>query len=115
MEASALVLWSRGVGHHFPTGDLFRHLTVEVFDGKAWSRVAYLGRRYEARPDPATGRGSMTLVSATALLPGVPRKIALPVGARRYRVTYHYVSDLSERDGDVTPELAKVALREAEL
>jgi hypothetical protein len=114
-QPGALVLRSRGVGHQFPTGDLFRHLTVEVFDGKAWSRVASLGRRYEARTDPATGRPEMTLVSDTSLRPGVPRAIALPPGARRYRVTYHYVSDLSERQGDVAPELAQVVLWVGEL
>ena len=56
VDGRALVLRSVDVGHHFPTGDLFRHLTVEVCaDGHindadadknddAWRDVFRIGR-----------------------------------------------------------------------
>src|SRR5262249_22360572 len=54
----ALTLTSVGVGHSFPTGDVFRHLTVEVReDGSAagaWQVVARLGRRFDTRLDSET-------------------------------------------------------------
>ncbi len=106
----ALVLESVGVGHDFPTGDVFRHLRVEV-DGVVRAR---LGRRFaltEVNGVPAT-----TLVENTALAPGVPFSLPLPSGARRARVTYHRATEETERTGRVplealVVELADVALR----
>lgn len=111
--AAALELRSNGVGHHFPSGDVFRHLTVEVDRGDAqWTELAWIGRRYEPRENPATGRTSMSLVLDSALRPGERRRIELPSGSRRFRVQYHYISDEPEartglRDEDVSAVIAE--------
>jgi nitrate/TMAO reductase-like tetraheme cytochrome c subunit len=85
-----LSLSSRGVGHHFPTGDMFRHLAVEVDCGAGFVAVERLGREYEsaARPDGAGHR--QVLVRDTALRPNETRRVVLPEGALRYRVRYFY-------------------------
>ncbi|HLK92721.1 MAG TPA: multiheme c-type cytochrome [Polyangia bacterium] len=112
-EASGarLTLASAGVGHGFPTGDLFRHLTVEVRaagDARedAWRVVDRMGRRFETRLDGATMRAYKVETADTALVPGVPRVVALGTGRGRleWRVRYHYGSERDERRGVVTAE-----------
>ena len=65
MSDGALTVTSVGVGHSFPTGDVFRHLTIEVRevreDGGApgdWRVVARLGRRFDTRLDSETLLGA---------------------------------------------------------
>lgn len=115
LTSGGLVLESVGVGHHFPTGDLFRHLSVEVLEAQGWRRVAFIGRQYESRPDKETKETTMVLVSDTSLVPGQPRRVSLPRGSRQYRVSYHYVSDEAEAKGQVAPEHARVLLVQGEV
>jgi len=104
-DGVALVLHSRGVGHHFPTGDLFRHLTVEVSDvvragvddDGAFVDVFRIGRTFG-------GAGlDKRVVEDTSLEPGVPRRVPLPSWTRRWRVRYHYAEARHERAGVVVP------------
>jgi hypothetical protein len=99
------VLESRGVGHSFPTGDVFRHLTVWADD----QPVARLGQIFELR---ASDEGQLQLrrVSNTALQPFEPARVALPPGTRRIRVTYHYAEDRHERRGAVPRDALVVEL-----
>ncbi len=60
-ETSGLLhIRSEGVGHHFPSGDLFRHLTVEARPDDAWVVLHTIGRQFEVQwedgsPPQATG------------------------------------------------------------
>ncbi len=94
--ARVLVLRSVDVGHHFPTGDLFRHLTVEVADGDGWLELLRIGRTF-------AGFGhDKHVVSDTSLVPGVPVRVALPRGATSaWRVRYHYAEARHEAAGVV--------------
>jgi len=109
VDGGELVLASVGVGHHLPSGDVFRHLTVEVADGDGWRVVDWIGRRFDVARG-SDGRWHQELVVDTALRPGVPRRVRLPAGAR-WRVVWHDVSDREEAAGlldvaDVTEVLA---------
>lgn len=105
VENNALVLRSVGVGHHFPTGDLFRHLTVEVDVGRGFVDVFRIGRLFAGA---GTGKH---VVEDTALQPGVPRRVVLPTTTTakketakgRWRVRYHYAEARHERAGVVEP------------
>jgi hypothetical protein len=106
-----LTLASVGVGHGFPTGDLFRHLTVEVRSlddarEQAWRVVDRMGRLFDTRLDGATMRAYKVETADTALVPGVPRVVQLPASDRAlaWRVRYHYGSERDERRGFVSAE-----------
>jgi len=111
-DSVALVLASAGVGHAFPTGDLFRHLTVEVRplqdggdneenDGGGWRTVVRIGRTFATRLDRATLRAYKEETANTSLLPGAPRVVPLPGRGRSllWRVRYHYGSERDETRG----------------
>lgn len=96
---------SVGVGHHVPTGDLFRHLTLEVDDGAGFQTVADIGRTFHLIADPQTGEISKHQKSDTALRPGVPQTFVVTArpGAR-WRLRYHYGSPKDEQLGLVPLE-----------
>ena len=116
-----LSLWSKEVGHHYPTGDLFRHLTVEADVDGGWQEIARLGRTYgdpvvaaddrrASNLDPAVDTitadlHARTLTSDTSLRPGETQGIAVPVNARRVRVRYHYAEERHEAAGVAEPAL----------
>lgn len=101
-EGLTLTLRSHQVGHHFPTGDLFRHLSVEAVvanddSGGDVVEVAFVGRRFG-------GQGTdKHVVTDTALRPGRPLVVELPATSRAWRVRYHYAEARHERDGVVAP------------
>ncbi len=95
-----LCLKPKAVGHSFPTGDLFRHVSFEVQrDGEKEFRELYvIGKRYKLEIDEATGNAAQILDSDTALAPSEVRKVRLKiVGPFRYRLRYHYTSEKNER------------------
>ncbi len=91
------VIRSIGVGHAFPTGDVFRHLVLWADD----IEVARFGKtfRLEAGPD---GKLHQRLKSDSSLQPGVPVRVALPTGTRKIRLTYHYTEERSPLPRDDT-------------
>ena len=91
-----LELRSIDVGHHFPTGDLFRHLSVEVAgDDGAFVDVDRIGRVFG-------GVGvDKHVVEDTSLVPGVPRLVSVPPSSTRWRVRYHYAEARHEDAGVV--------------
>jgi hypothetical protein len=113
VDGPALVLRSRGVGHHFPTGDLFRHLTVEVSDvvragaddDGAFVDVFRIGRTFGG-----TGLDKR-VVENTSLVPGRARRVPLPPSTKRWRIRYHYAEARHERDGVVAPVVIASGLR----
>src|SRR4029453_10385548 len=88
----ALTITSVGVGHSFPTGDVFRHLTVEVReDGGApgaWRVVARLGRPCDPRLDGEPLLARKVERADTSLRPGEARVVRLPAAAKSWRVRY---------------------------
>ena len=90
---STTVAWSFslrtiGVGHRFPTGDVFRTLSVEVSSPRApthFRAVALLGRRYALTPEPQ-------VVIDTTLAPGEVRAVMLGPSSwvERVRLRYHF-------------------------
>jgi hypothetical protein len=87
VDDSTVVIASRRVGHSFPTGDGFRHLTV-IVDGVT---VARIGRIFSV----TTGR--TVVVEDTSLRPGIPLRVPLPQGSRSLSVRYHYTLDSGDR------------------
>ena len=65
------ILESIGVGHHLPSGDLFRHLTLDLFVDNQWTEVAYIGRTFALQWED--DRAYKRLASDTALRPGEKR------------------------------------------
>jgi hypothetical protein len=108
----ALTVRSVGVGHSFPTGDVFRHLTVEVREvreeSSGWRVVARLGRRFDTRLDGETLLAHKVETGDTSLRPGEPRVVRLPSAAKSWRVRYHYGSERDERRG-LVPDSALFA------
>jgi hypothetical protein len=85
----ALVLSSTGVGHAFPTGDVFRHLTIEARTSTGVVEVARVASR------PREGE-------LGPLVPGEERVLELPRGAVEVVVAYHAADDGAERRGRVS-------------
>jgi hypothetical protein len=99
------VLESRGVGHAFPTGDVFRHLRLWADD----EPVARFGQTFELK---TTDEGGLQVrrTGNTALQPFEPVRVRLPAGTRRVRVTYHYAEDRHERRGTLPRDALIVEL-----
>ncbi len=90
-------LRSRDVGHSFPTGDLFRHLTLEAQVDDNWIDVATFGRSFGNE-----GR-SKQLIADTSLQPGQAQTKTLPARSTAWRVRYHYALARHEDSGVVAP------------
>ena len=90
------VVGSRGVGHSFPTGDVFRHLRLWADD----EPVARFGQTFGLQTT-ASGQLQLRRTGDTTLQPFEPARVVLPAGTRRVRVTYHYAEDRHERRGTV--------------
>ncbi|MFT5685737.1 MAG: hypothetical protein ACI8RZ_006691 [Myxococcota bacterium] len=112
--AVVFCLESVDVGHHLPTGDLFRHLTLEVDDGDGWRTIHRIGRAYEIAIDSKTGDISKQLSADTALRPGEPVEVTVPA-ANAWRLRYHYASAEDEVRGLLPREALIVTLLEGVL
>ncbi|WP_371745719.1 multiheme c-type cytochrome [Myxococcus sp. CA033] len=114
----ALLLSTRDVGHAFPSGDVMRWVSVEVSDHPLFESsrtVATLGRRIEVRAWPPEPLPHLGAVEDTRLVPGPPRRIRMPAGARYARVVYHLVSREQEDSGLYPPGLSQLVLWAAPL
>lgn len=99
------VVESRGVGHSFPTGDVFRHLELWADDRP----VARFGQTFEVTATD-DGQLQMRRVENTALRPFEPARVVLPPSTRRVRVTYHYAEERHARRGTLSPDELVVEL-----
>ena len=117
-DGATLTVTSVGVGHSFPTGDVFRHLTVEVREdggaSGAWRVVARLGRRFDTRLDGETLLARKVETADTSLRPGEARVVRLPAAAKSWRIRYHYGSERDERRGLVPDSALFATLAEGE-
>ena len=118
-EGLLLCLESVGVGHHLPTGDLFRRLSLQVDRGAGFETVLELGRTFQLVADAQTGEIHKVLQADTALRPGEPREVLVPLddagGAVQWRLRYHYGSAQDEALGLVAREALVVTLAEGRL
>ena len=88
-------VYTSGVGHHVPSGDLFRHLTIDVKIDGEWKEIAYIGRKFALKWDG--DRSYKRLVSDTALRPNIPQTYEYPVEkGTKWRLVYHYGSKVDE-------------------
>ena len=85
----------QNVGHEFPTGDLFRSLSLEIKERgeRTFREAARFEKTYSPVIDSKTGDAYLKKKSDTTLRPFESRIIALP-GARpiEYRLVYRYTS-----------------------
>lgn len=95
---------SVGVGHEYPTGDLFRHLNLTIKNAGNETVFKYrIGREF------AFNGLNMSTVKNTSLKPNQPQRVF--VGMQRelkntyYALTYHYTS---ERDEVRSPHLKAI-------
>jgi len=107
----ALLLRTNGVGHHFPSGDLFRHLTVEARVDDTWTVLHTIGREFEVQW--TDGVPHKELVGDTSLRPGEPVTVPLP-GDVPWRVRYHYGSPRDEARRRVPLEQLIVVVAESD-
>lgn len=114
-SGARLTLESVGAGHHVPTGDLFRHITVEAARGDGpFEGVDRIGRTFERVPGPDGPR--KVLADDTSLRPGVPRVVEVSAsGPVRWRVVWHDGSPHDEARGLVPIEDIVVTLHEGAL
>jgi hypothetical protein len=96
------------VGHLIPTGDLFRHITLEVSDlkGGSFKTVQTFGKRYELTLDPLSGNLEQKLTSDTTFKSGETKKVRITRPFPfRYRLVYHFTSPENERRSHLPPAL----------
>lgn len=111
-DGDALLLRSVGVGHHLPTGDLFRHLTVEADLGAGFEALHRIGRTFELVQDPHTLSWTKRETSDTRLAPDEIRRVPLPETTRSWRVRFHYGSPHDEERSRLPEEALIVVLAE---
>ena len=96
---TTITLTARGTGHAFPTGDLFRNLTLEVRPrrGADWTVLERFGRTFAVEHDD--GIPTKRPATDTRLRPGEPRHVAIPAAFRRgdWRVVMHLGSTHDEQ------------------
>lgn len=111
---ATFTLKSVGTGHALPTGDLFRHLTLEV-DQDGFTPIAWWGRRFETTFD-ALGTPHKREVEDHRLQPDTPERVTalLPVGTR-WRLVWHDGNADDEARGLVPLEDQRVTLHEGRL
>ena len=100
-------LSSRNIGHHLPTGDIFRRITLEVAPLNGDFVVIHrIGRRYRFMEKSR----KRTLQEDSSLRPGETREIKYATAAPiRWRLRYHYTSELEASKGWIPPaDLVKV-------
>jgi hypothetical protein len=113
-DRGRLRLRSVGVGHDLPTGDLFRHLTVEVSRGDGYAVVARIGRTFRTRFDPDLQLTVKELDADTSLRPGEVRVLDVPRGVA-WRLVYHYASELDEARGRIPADELTTTLAEGRI
>jgi D-alanyl-D-alanine dipeptidase len=111
---ATFALRSINVGHRFPTGDLFRNLTLEIDDGGGdWRTIAREGRTFDTVLDEATLDVHKVETANTTLAPGEVRTVTVAAPSSiAWRVRYHYGSDRDERFARVSYDALVMTLAE---
>ena len=81
---------SDGLGHHLPTGDLFRALHLEVRRGEAVEPVATFGRTFVVEREGEGGPLQKRIADDTSLRPGERRRFVVDGPIEAWRLSYRY-------------------------
>lgn len=101
---------SNGVGHRFPSGDVFRHLVLWIDDAPV--------RRFGLTLVPAVdahGIEGLAVREDTRLLPGDVVRVPLPTRARSVRLSYHFTPVSTRRRVGLTREDEMIVVWNVEL
>jgi len=103
---------SHAVGHRIPTGDLFRHLTLDVArPAGRYETVAVIGRVYGISVDSKTGEVRQSLLKDTSMDPFETRDVKVNwKGPLRFRLVYHFASPRGELDSRLDPSLLQTVV-----
>ena len=94
-DKAQFTIRSHDVGHHLPTGDLFRHLTLDFMIDGEWKEMMTIGRDFSLEWDG--GKFTKVLVSDTSLRPNIPQVYTHPwKTGTQWRLVYHYGSKVDE-------------------
>lgn len=81
----------KGIGHHYPSGDVFRRITLEVKAGSSFEVIRSFTRKYVME-------GGFRIASDTTLKPFEPVEVKVkgpfPL---RYRFVYHFLRDAEKK------------------
>ena len=95
---------TNGVGHHVPSGDLFRHLTIDIQKEEGWEEIAYIGRKFALKWEG--DRSFKRLISDTSLRPNIPQIYEYPLEKSvQWRLVYHYGSKVDEARAVLSPSV----------
>lgn len=98
-SSTVLELSTQEIGHNFPSGDVFRRVTLEVRASAAQSftTVETFGRRYG-------DVGGFRLLSNTSLRPFEKREVEVSTPRPfHYRLTYHFMKDQDKINSQTLP------------
>ena len=89
-DNTKLSIENKTAGHHIPTGDVYRHITIEVTESGSsdFKVIAFIGRNPFWK-STATGQ-SLVFKNNNALKSGEIRFYDLPVKTKAVRVVYHF-------------------------
>jgi nitrate/TMAO reductase-like tetraheme cytochrome c subunit len=114
----ALEVWTEGVGHLLPTGDVMRWLSVEVAPDFLFEEpriLMRLGRSLSLStwaPEPLPHLG---VRADTSLAPGARLRVPLPRATpgrpwKAWRLVYHLVSKAQEHEGLIPSTTSRITL-----
>lgn len=128
-RAVQVYLVLRGIAHSFPTGDLFRGLSIEIREGERTVEAIHLGRKTGDTADPSAPNGMYKrFISENVLRPGVlnpaiEERLTVPIthavtdgNALRCRIVYHFRNREAEnparKESELRKTIAEVEVRE---
>ncbi|GMT49236.1 MAG: hypothetical protein IEMM0008_0775 [bacterium] len=88
------------VGHDHPSGDLFRHFTLEVMEAgeKNYKTIYRIGKVYHLVANESTGEIREEIKENTSIKPFETRSIPYKsTGSFRFRLRYHFSSEKDEQ------------------
>ncbi|MDX1957995.1 MAG: ammonia-forming cytochrome c nitrite reductase subunit c552 [Leptospiraceae bacterium] len=92
-------IFSIGIGHNFPTGDLFRNITLEVKEegSNHFNTIYVIGREFELYKNPKTNEVEKRKSLDSSLKPNEIVNILFTSSKNfEYRLIYHYTSKHDE-------------------
>jgi hypothetical protein len=117
-EGTVFFVESVEAGHNVPTGDVFRHITLEVQTAgvERYLVVATFGKKFKTVVDKATGKVTQALESDTTLKPFEKRTVDVASsGPIRYRLRYHRTAAYVEARSKLPEKALVVTIAEGSI